>query len=160
MISGIILIVLGLALTFFGRKLVKTIFFVAGGLIGTLLTLYFFSQLVGEPLIYIAAIIAFVVVGFLFYKLLPIGAGLVAGLMAFLLLEPIIKNLVIAFILALIVLIVVIVLFNKLLTIGTALLGSIIFVAGLGLLTPLNSLAQLLLIIVFTVLGCVVQLKT
>lgn len=159
-IPSLILIILGLALTFFGRKLVKAIFFVVGGLIGALLTMYFALRLIGEPFIYLVAIVAFIVAGFLFYKLLPIGAGLIAGLMTFFLLEPFIENLIITLILALIAFAIVVVLFNKLLTIGTALLGSITFVAGLSRLTPLSSFIQLLLIILFTVLGCVVQFKT
>ncbi|MCS7132780.1 MAG: hypothetical protein N3F65_00525 [Nitrososphaeria archaeon] len=158
-VSSLLLIVLGLALTFFGRKLVKTIFFIVGGLIGALLTLYLASPIIGEPLIYLAVLVAFIVAGFLFYKLLPIGAGLIASFTAFYLLEPVL-GLMVAIIIALIVFVVIAVLFNKLLSIGTALLGSIIFVAGLSQLTPLNNFIQLLLIVVLTILGSVVQFKT
>ncbi len=158
--SSLILITLGLAVTFLGRKLVKTLFFIIGGLIGALLTLRFASLLVGEPFIYLIALAAFIVAGFLFYKLLPVGAGLIAGFVTFFMLKPVLGDLILAFIFALIALVVVVILFNKLLTIGTAFFGSLVFVAGLSQLAPLSSFVQLALVAIFTVLGCIVQFKT
>jgi len=158
--SGLILITLGLAVTFLGRKLVKVIFFIIGGLIGGLLALRFASMFIGEPFTYLIAVAAFIVAGFLFYKLLPIGAGLIAGFVTFLILKPVLGDLVMAFIFALIALVVVVILFNKLLTVGTALFGSLIFISGLSQLAPLSEFVQLALIAIFTILGCIVQFKT
>jgi len=159
-ISGLVLIALGLALAFLGRKLVKILFFFVGGVIGALLTLRFAPLFLAGSLIYLAAIVGFVVAGLIFYFLLPFGAGLAAGLAAFLVLNPIIGDLIVSFILALVVLIVVVILFNKLLTVGTAFLGSLVFTAGLGQMISLHGFVQIALIAIITVLGCIVQFKT
>ena len=159
-ISGLVLIALGLALAFLGRKLVKLIFFFIGGLIGALLALRFAPLFLSGWLIYLAEAAGLIIAGLLFYFLLPFGAGLAAGLAAFLILRPMIGDLIVSFVLALVVLIIVVILFNKLLTVGTAILGSLIFTAGLGQIIFLHSLIQIALIAILTILGCIVQFKT
>ena len=158
--SGIILIVLGLAVAFLGRKLVKVVFFLIGGVIGALLALIIAPMFLAPPYTYLLAVVGFVIVGLIFYLLLPFGAGLLAGVATFLLLRGFV-DLILAVILALIALIVVVILFNKILSVATAFLGSLIFVVGLsqvGVVLP--EFLQLILIALITVLGSIVQLKT
>ena len=158
--SGVILIVLGLAVAFLGKKLVKTVFFLIGGVVGALLTLMIAPMFLAPPYTYLLAVVGFVIVGLIFYLLLPFGAGLLAGVATFLLLRGFV-DLVLAVILALIALIVVVILFNKILSVATAFLGSLIFVVGLGQVgvAPPEFL-QLILIALITILGSIVQFKT
>ena len=153
------MIVLGLALTFLGKKLVKAIAFIVGGLIGALLSLMLAPLFVSPPLTYLAALIGFIVLGLIFYLLLPFGGGVIAGLAAFFLLKGLVGFLMAALI-ALIVLIVVIILFDKILAVGSAFAGSIVVLAGLSQLgLALLPAIQLIILLLLTVLGSIVQLK-
>ena len=157
--SGLLLIVLGLALTFLGKKLVKAIAFIVGGLIGALLALMLAPLFVSPPLTYLAALIGFIVLGLIFYLLLPFGGGVIAGLAAFFLLKGLVGFLMAALI-ALIVLIVVIILFDKILAVGSAFAGSIVVLAGLSQLgLAFLPAIQLIILLLLTVLGSIVQLK-
>ena len=157
--SGLLLIVLGLALTFLGKKLVKAIAFIVGGLIGALLALMLAPLFVSPPLTYLAALIGFIVLGLICYLLLPFGGGVIAGLAAFFLLKGLVGFLMAALI-ALIVLIVVIILFDKILAVGSAFAGSIVVLAGLSQLgLALLPAIQLIILLLLTVLGSIVQLK-
>jgi len=163
--SGIILIILGLVLMFLGRKLVKVVFFLVGGIIGALLVLRFAFLFLAPAYVYLAALIGFVIVGLIFYFLLPFGAGLLAGLATFLILRPIVGDLLVTVVLALAALILVVILFNKLLTIGTAFLGALILLTGINQVAAQSHITlaepiQLLLLIVFTAIGSFVQFKT
>ena len=153
------MIVLGLALTFLGKKLVKAIAFIVGGLIGALLALMLAPLFVSPPLTYLAALIGFIVLGLIFYLLLPFGGGVIAGLAAFFLLKGLVGFLMAALI-GLIVLIVVIILFDKILAVGSAFAGSIVVLAGLSQLgLALLPAIQLIILLLLTVLGSIVQLK-
>jgi hypothetical protein len=160
LISGLMLIILGLVVAFFGRKLAKIVFFLVGGIIGALLALLISPMFISPPYSYIAAVVGFVIVGLIFFLLMRFGAGIVAGLAAFMLLRGIVDVL-LAIIIALIVLIIVIVLFDKVLSIITAFVGSLIFMAGLqqaGASLPV--FLQIIIIAVITILGSIVQLRT
>ena len=153
------MIVLGLALTFLGKKLVKGVAFIVGGLIGALLALMLAPLFVSPPLTYLAALIGFIVLGLIFYLLLPFGGGVIAGLAAFFLLKGLVGFLMAALI-GLIVLIVVIILFDKILAVGSAFAGSIVVLAGLSQLgLALLPAIQLIILLLLTVLGSIVQLK-
>jgi len=160
LISGLMLTILGLVVAFFGRKLAKIVFFLVGGIIGALLALLISPMFVSPPYSYIAAVVGFVIVGLIFLLLMRFGAGIVAGLAAFMLLRGIVDVL-LAIIIALIVLIIVIVLFDKVLSIITAFVGSLIFMTGLqqaGASLPV--FLQIIIIAVITILGSIVQLRT
>jgi len=160
LVQGLILIVLGLAITFLGRKLVKIVFFLVGGVIGAILAFMIAPLFVAPPFTYLVAILGFIVVGLIFYLLLPFGAGLLAGLATFLILKGMV-SLILAALLALIVLIVVVVLFNKILAVVTAFIGSLIFLVGLGELgMAFPWPIKLAAIVLLTVLGSIVQFKT
>jgi hypothetical protein len=160
LVSGLMLIILGLVVAFFGRELAKIAFFLIGGLIGALLALLISPMFISPPYTYIAAIVGFVIVGVIFFLLMRFGAGIIGGLAVFMLLRGVVDTLV-AIILALIVLVIVIVLFNKILSIITAFVGSLIFTNGLQQAgASLPGTLQLVMVGVITVLGSLVQLKT
>jgi hypothetical protein len=160
LVSGLILIILGLVVAFFGRKLAKIVFFLVGGIVGALLALLISPMFISPPYTYIAAMVGFVIVGVIFLLLMRFGAGIIAGLATFMLLRGIVDML-IAIIIALIALVIVIVLFNKILSIITAFIGSLIFTAGLQQAgAPLPGFLQLVVIAIITILGSLVQLRT
>jgi hypothetical protein len=160
LVSGLILIILGLVVAFFGRKLAKIVFFLVGGIVGALLALLISPMFISPPYTYIAAIVGFIIVGVIFLLLMRFGAGIIAGLATFMLLRGIVDML-IAIIIALIALVIVIVLFNKILSIITAFVGSLIFTAGLQQAgAPLPGFLQLVVIAIITILGSLVQLRT
>ena len=64
-VSGVVLLVLGLALTFLGRKLVKVLIFLVGGVIGAFLTFILAPLFLSPPFTYLAVIVGFVVFGLL-----------------------------------------------------------------------------------------------
>ncbi|MEM4021795.1 MAG: hypothetical protein QXI18_05430 [Nitrososphaerota archaeon] len=159
-LSGLILIILGLVVAFFGRKLAKILFFLIGGLIGAFLALLVSWEFIQPPYTYLAAAAGFVILGLIFLLLMRFGAGILAGFATFLLLRGVIGVL-LAFVLALVALIIVIALFDKILSVITAFVGSLVFVVGLtraGI--PLPGALQLVIIAVITILGSIVQLKT
>ncbi|MEM0329409.1 MAG: hypothetical protein QXU12_00225 [Nitrososphaerota archaeon] len=159
-LSGLILIILGLVVAFFGRKLAKILFFLIGGLIGAFLALLVSSAFIQPPYTYFAAVAGFVILGLIFLLLMRFGAGILAGFATFLLLRDVIGVL-LAVVLALVVLIIVITLFDKILSVITAFVGSLIFVVGLTQAEiPLPGALQLAIIAVITILGSIVQLKT
>jgi len=163
--SGVILIALGLVLVFLGRKLVKMLFFLVGGVMGALLTLRLAPLPPGTMYPYIAAAVGFIAAGLIFYFLLPFAAGLLAGLAAFLILRPIVADLWMVIMLSLAAAILVATLFNKLLTVGTAFLGALIFLAGLNQIAVQSRMEvsepiQLALLAILTALGSYIQFKT
>jgi len=158
-LSGIVLVVLGLLLVFVGRKLVKVLTFLAGGIIGALLAYTYSLPHFGVPVAYAIAAAGFIVLGIIAYLLLYVAAGIAAGILVYLFTNPIFDGVLIPIILAIIAFAVVIILFNKILSVGTAVLGAIIVAAGINRLTPLNLFLTVAIIVVLAALGSYVQLK-
>lgn len=158
-LSWIVLIVLGLLLLFIGRKLVKVLTFLAGGIIGGLLAYQYSLPHFGVPTAYLIGVVGFVIVGLIAYALLYLAAGIAAGALTYFLTKPLFPDILIPIVLAVIAFAVVLILFNKILSVGTAIFGAIIVATGIGRLFPLNPLATLIIVVVLAALGSYVQLR-
>lgn len=157
LLTGLILMLLGLILVFAGRGVIKFIAFLIGGIIGGLAASIIMAPYLGGATI-LAGIIGFILVGALTQLLLPVGAGLIAAALTYLFLKPLL-NVIFALILAVIMFLIVLMLFNKTLAVGTAFLGSLIFLMGIRQFISLDIYLSLLIIAVLTVIGCIVQLR-
>ena len=159
--GGLVLIIFGLIMTFFGRKIAKIITFLVGGVVGALFTYRYLVpwMKLEAPVSYVAAIVAFIVVGFLAIALLYLSAGIAAGAAVFLFTRPLFQEWIIPLLLAAIAFAVVLILFNKLLSVGTAILGGIIVAYGLSLIVPIGSLGSIIVTLMLAVLGSYYQLK-
>jgi len=158
LLTGLILMLLGLILVFAGRGVIKFIAFLIGGIIGGLAASIIMAPYLGGATI-LAGIIGFILVGALTQLLLPVGAGLIAAALTYLFLKPLL-NVIFALILAVIMFLIVLMLFNKTLAVGTAFLGSLIFLMGIRQFISLDIYLSLLIIAVLTAIGCIVQLRS
>ena len=158
LLTGLILMLLGLILVFAGRGVIKFIAFLIGGIIGGLAASIIIAPYLGGATI-LAGIIGFILVGALTQLLLPVGAGLIAAALTYLFLKPLL-NVIFALILAVIMFLIVLMLFNKTLAVGTAFLGSLIFLMGIRQFISLDIYLSLLIIAVLTAIGCIVQLRS
>ena len=158
LLTGLILMLLGLILVFAGRGVIKFIAFLIGGIIGGLAASIIMAPYLGGATI-LAGIIGFILVGALTQLLLPVGAGLIAAALTYLFLKPLL-NVIFALILAVIMFLIVLMLFNKTLEVGTAFLGSLIFLMGIRQFISLDIYLSLLIIAVLTAIGCIVQLRS
>jgi len=159
-IIALIIVLLGLAMVFIGKHIVKFIIFLIGGLIGASLAFILTLPHLGFSLAIIAAIAGFLILGFIAYLLMPVGASIVAGALTYFLAKPILGGIILPLILAAIVFIAVLILFDKILGVGTAFLGSILVVSGLSRFIALNIYLDLLIVIGLTAIGSVIQLRS
>ncbi|MEM0452659.1 MAG: hypothetical protein QW048_07070 [Nitrososphaerota archaeon] len=160
-INGILLILLGLLLTFLGRKFIKIIVFILGGLLGAFLTYQFILPRLslGEPMNIILPIIAFVGFGLLSLLLMGIVVGFIAGYSVYTFSLSYFENWIYSLILAVIVFIIIAAFFNKILSIVTAVTGGLVTATGIQMIIPLNSFLYLVIVVVLSVLGAYYQLK-
>lgn len=160
LVGGLLLIVFGLVMAFYGRKIAKIITFLVGGVVGALFTYTYIAPRMAlePPLNYVAAFAAFIVVGLLAIVLLYLSAGIAAGAATYLFTKPLFSGWT-PIILAAIAFAVVLILFNKVLSVGTAILGGIIVAYGANVLLPLIPPLPLIIAAVVAVIGSYYQLK-
>ena len=153
-----LLLVVGIALALFGRKFVKTLVFLAGGLAGAAAGFAIGGLISGGALAIIGAVVGFFVMGIIAYVLVRFALGLALAGISFFLARAIIPNTVVALVAALVGLILGIVMFNKFLSFATAIAGGLMVGYALNALQipTLLSLAGGVLIIL---VGSIVQSK-
>lgn len=160
-LSGIIFLVLGLLLVFYGRKIVKMVTFIVGGIVGA----YIFYQLIvprleiGEPYIYIIPLIGFIISGILTILLMYFLGGLIGGYFTYSFLRPYFQDWTIPLIISIIVFVIVFILFNKVLSIGTAILGAMLVSHSINIFIPQNPILSIIIIIFLSAVGAYYQLK-
>ncbi|MCL7384055.1 MAG: hypothetical protein LZ167_02975 [Thaumarchaeota archaeon] len=160
-LPAIIFLILGLILVFYGRKLVKIITFIVGGIIGAILIYeYIIPWLkISEPFNYIVAFLGFIISGVLAIALIHLLGAVIAGYLTYRFVNPYFQDWMPPLIIAVIVFAVVLVLFNKLLSIGTAVLGAILVSYSINIFISLGTIASLIIIIVLAIAGAYYQLK-
>ncbi|MBM3898206.1 MAG: hypothetical protein FJ358_06770 [Thaumarchaeota archaeon] len=149
-----LLLIVGLTLAFFGRKFVKTLVFLAGGLAGAAAGFAIDSLILGGALALVGAIVGFVVVGVIAYVVARVALGVALAAACFFLVRAIIPNTAIALFVALIGLILGIIAFNKFLSFATAVTGGLIVAHALQVYT-FNLLALAVGILIMVVGGLV-----
>lgn len=160
-ILAIIFLIMGLVLVFYGRKLVKIITFIVGGIVGAILIYeYLIPWLnISEPLNYILALLGFIISGVLAIAIVHLLGAVIAGYLAYRLINPYFQDWILPLLLAIIAFAIVLVLFNKLLSIGTALLGAILVSYSINIFIPLGMIISLIIVVVLAVAGAYYQLK-
>jgi hypothetical protein len=157
-ISGLLLLVLGLALAFGGRALVKALIFVASGLVGAAVALALFGPLVSSLLLVPLWIGGFLAGGILALLFLPLGLGLALGYLAFSLALSAGLGLIISAVAGLLLFLAGLLASEQVLGLLTAALGGLLTLSALLLLSSPLWLAALLAVLVAAG-GLLVQLR-
>jgi len=158
---AIIFLILGLILVFYGRKLVKIVTFIVGGIVGAILIYeYIIPWLkISEPFNYIIALLGFIISGVLAIALIHLLGAAIAGYLAYRFVNPYFQDWMLPLIIAVIAFVVVLILFNKLLSIGTAILGAILVSYSINIFISLGITVSFIIIIVLAIVGAYYQLK-
>jgi hypothetical protein len=158
---AIVFLILGLILVFYGRRLVKIITFIVGGIVGAILIYeYIIPWLkISEPFNYIIALLGFIISGVLAIALIHLLGAVIAGYLAYRFVNPYFQDWAPPLIIAVIAFAVVLILFNKLLSVGTAVLGAILVSYSINIFIPLEMTIFLIIIIVLAIAGAYYQLK-
>ena len=160
-VLAIIFLIMGLVLVFYGRKLVKIITFIVGGIVGAILIYeYVVPWLnISEPFTYILALLGFIISGVLAIAIVHLLGAVIAGYLAYRLINPYFQDWILSLLIAIIAFAIVLVLFNKLLSIGTAVLGAILVSHSINIFIPLGIIISLIIVVVLAVAGAYYQLK-
>jgi len=158
---AIIFLILGLILVFYGRKLVKIVTFIVGGIVGAIsIYEYIIPWLkISEPFNYIIALLGFIISGVLAVALIHLLGAVIAGYLAYRFVNPYFQDWMLPLIIAVIAFVVVLILFNKLLSIGTAVLGGILVSYSINIFISLGIIVSFIIIIVLAIAGAYYQLK-
>ncbi|MEM1584043.1 MAG: hypothetical protein QXF28_04570 [Nitrososphaerota archaeon] len=158
---AILFIILGLIMTFYGRKLVKVVSFIVGGIIGAILIYQYVVPWleIGEPFSYIMSLLGFIIAGVLAIALIQLLGAMIVGYLAYRFVYPYFHDWVISLVIAVVVFAVVLILFNKLLSIGTAILGALLVTYSINLIIPLTPIISLIIVIVLAIVGAYYQLR-
>lgn len=157
-ISAPLLLIIGVALAFFGRKFAKALIFIAGGLVGAAAGFAIVAFLFGEAVALFGALAGFLIVGLIAYALAQLAFGIILASTLFFLTEMLIPNLLIAVVIATIGLILGILMYNKFLSIATAVAGGLMVFQALNALNISNMLALIVGIVVI-IAGAITQFR-
>jgi hypothetical protein len=153
----IAMLVLGIALLFAGKSLVKAIVFIVAGLFGALIGASIGAAL-GPLGIVLGAIGGFIVAGLLGYFLLHVGIGLGLGFLAFATTRSYTGGLIIPLVIAVVFFVIGVILTDQILELATALLGGFL-IYEVAILFNVPDLIAVLGAGVLVVLGFWVQHK-
>lgn len=158
---AILFIILGLIIIFYGRKLVKIVSFIVGGIIGAILIHeYVIPWLkISEPFSYILSLLGFIVSGVLAVALIHLLGSMIAGYLAYRFVYPYFQDWAIPLMIAVVTFAIVLVLFNKLLSIGTAVLGALLVAYSINIIIPLGPIIFIIIVVVLAVAGAYYQLR-
>ncbi len=157
-IAFALLVVVSLALIFIGRKMAKTLVFVAGGLVVALITAALLYPYLGGPLTLIAAILGFVLGGLLAIFMLRLGIGVALGILGYTLGLSLGAPMALGIVVGMILFIIGLLLSDQILAFTTVLLGSLILIQTFNILgIPL--LITTTLTAVIAALGLYTQLR-
>lgn len=122
-IAAPVLLVIGVALALYGRRFVKILVFLAGGVIGASIGFALVGSFVKGTSPYLGAIVGFVALGLIAYVLIRLAFGLIAAGIAFYLTRLFVSSIFIIIIVAIVGFIIGMLLFNAYLSIATAIGG-------------------------------------
>lgn len=158
---AIVFLILGVVLVFYGRKLVKILTFIIGGIVGAILIYeYVVPWLnIGEPFNYVLSLLGFVISGVLAIALIHLLGSIIAGYLVYRFVYPYFQDWSIPLLIAVIAFAIVLVLFNKLLSIGTAVLGALLVSYAINIIISLGPIVSLIIVIVLAIVGSYYQLR-
>jgi hypothetical protein len=157
-IYALLLLIFGIVLALVGRRLVKVLFFLAGGILGASISFTVFSSWFSSIPPMFGAILGFAVVGGLAYLFAPLAFGLILAALGYLVSGYFISLIIIPIVIAVACFIIGILLFNHFLSIATAIGGGMMVwysLQTLGLPAPISPIMGIILM----VLGVYVQLR-
>ncbi|MDW8084057.1 MAG: hypothetical protein RMI49_02510 [Candidatus Caldarchaeum sp.] len=154
----LILVVVGLALVFFGRKLAKALAFIVTGTAAALLAANFLPQYLGGPITLVAAIVSFIVGGLIGLFVLRIGIGIAFGVLGYFFTTSFGAELLVAVVVGVILFIVGYVLSDRILAAATALLGGLVLILALTAL-GFPSIVSLAVAAILAAAGLHVQMR-
>ncbi len=153
-----VLLIIGIALALYGRRFVKILVFLAGGVIGAAMGFALFTSFLKGTSPYLGALIGFVALGLISYGLIRLAFGFITAGIAFYLTRLFISSIFIIIIVAVVGFIIGILLFNAYLSIATAIGGGGMVWYALQVLGLSSTLAMLAGIAVM-VIGIYYQFK-
>jgi hypothetical protein len=148
------MLIIGTILAFAGRKLVKLLVFLAGGLLGGAMAYWLTLNMLGENMALIIAVVGFVGVGLLCVAFIPIIFGISLGFVAYYIADLLALNMLIGVIAGVAGFVLGIFLYNHVLSIVTGVVGGALILQGLvslGIPTYISLLVAFLMMVVGTI---------
>lgn len=152
------MLILGAILAFIGRKLIKLLIFLAGGLLGGAMAYSFAMSTLGDTWALLISIVGFAGIGLLCVAFIPIIFGISIGFIAYHVADIFVANTLISIVVGIIAFVVGIFLYNHVLSIITAVVGGSLILQGL---VSLNIPTYLSVIVAFLLIiaGAIFQLR-
>lgn len=155
--SAIVAIFIGLGLAFLGRKVVKILVFAGAGLAGASIA-YTLLQNVAQPIPLIAAIVGFLVLGFLSLAILKFIFGVMLGIVGYFIVVSLTNNQIMGILAGIVIFVIGLFLFKYYLSIATAFGGGVLVFAGLESV-GLPAVVSMLVGAIVGLVGAYVQFK-
>lgn len=157
-IVGLLLLVVGLFLAFAGRRIWKRVMSLVGAIIGGLIGFAIGTAVGGILIGFVVGTLASMVGSALFIFLARVGLGLVAGVLAFVVVGMLVEDTLIAGIVAVIAFAVTVAYIEAAMGIVTALVGGLLVGFGLLLLDVLDMTMVVVSLLAVMVLGAAIQM--
>ena len=155
--GGVVTIFVGLGLAFLGRRVIKFLVFFGGGLMGGLLA-YALLENQSQPIPLVAALVGFLVLGFLSIAILKFIFGAMVGIAGYFIAVALTGNQMMAILVGIIIFILGWFLFKYYLSLATAFAGGVLVFAGLQSV-GLPDVFALIIGIVIGIAGVYQQIK-
>jgi len=152
------MLILGTILAFAGRKLIKLLMFLAGGLLGGAMAYSLASNIFSEDLSLIIGLIGFVGVGLLCVAFIPIIFGISLGFVAYYIADIFVMNVLIGVIAGVVGFVIGIFLYNHVLSVVTGVVGGALILQGLVTL-GIPTYISLVVAFLMMVAGTIFQLR-
>lgn len=152
------MLIIGTILAFAGRKLVKLLIFLAGGLLGGAMAYWLTLNTLGEDISLVIAVVGFVGVGLLCVAFIPIIFGISLGFVAYYIADLLAVNMLIGVIAGIAAFVLGIFLYNHVLSIVTGVVGGALILQGLVSL-EIPTYISLLVAFLMMVAGTIFQVR-
>jgi hypothetical protein len=155
---GLVTVFVGLGLAFIGRKVIKILVFAGAGLVGASLIYGILESRLDQPIPLVAALIAFVILGFLSLAVLKFIFGVMLGIGGYLIINALTSNQLMAILAGIVIFVLGLFLFKYYLSLASAVGGATLVFVGLQML-DLGQIIPFLVAVVVGILGLYVQVK-
>lgn len=91
-LSAPVLLIVGIALAFFGRRFLKILVFLAGGLVGAAIGFAIGSLLFAGTFTIVGALVGFIILGLIAYSVMHLAFGIILAAVSFFLTRLVVSN--------------------------------------------------------------------
>jgi len=155
-------VLVGLGLAFVGRKIIKVLVFLGAGLAGAKFAFTLLEPRYGPPIPLVAALLAFLVLGFLSLAIIKIIFGIMLGIIGYVVALAATSNQILAILAGVIAFVIGLVLFKYYLSVATAFAGAALIFSGLLAILGNAGMvvaASLIIALLAAIAGAYVQIR-